>query len=197
MSTQNILSVFSQASQEEVAAGKNWYKEVRTFCKAQAKEFNVSIEVVMAVLSALSPRNYWHNNVKDTITVLSAVRDGKGPKDVKVSTFPAFKEKAFRIVQESKPNLVKYSNKTNAFFDNIKYASSESVTIDVHAYSVYKGAITIAKQIPDKEYQKAQEAYQKAAKALGIRPYELQAVVWITWKRMHKMRGYNRQQKAA
>lgn len=179
---QNILSVLSKASAQEVTEGMNWYKDARAFCKKNAKEYNVSTEVVIACLSALSPRNKWKNNLRDCVTVLEAVRSGQNPEDVSVCTFNRNKEKAFAIVREGKPSLVQMSNKTASFFDNIKYASSEAVTVDMHAYSIYHGKVTPAKGLNDKEYAEVVEAYQEAAKIVGMKAYEVQAICWIQWR---------------
>lgn len=183
---QNILSVLSKASAQEVTEGMNWYKDARAFCKKNAKEYNVSTEVVTACLSALSPRNKWKNNLRDCVTVLEAVRSGQNPEDVKVCTFNRNKEKAFAIVREGKPSLVQMSNKTASFFDNIKYASSEAVTVDQWAYSVYHGKQVPAKGLTDKQYNEVVEAYREAAKIAGVKAFELQAITWVTFRTMVK-----------
>lgn len=191
MSTENILAVYQEATEAEKQEGISWYKEARAFCRATAKEYSVSIEVVTAVVSALSPRNKWKQNLKDTITVLEAVRKGLNPEDVKTCTFNKNKEKAFAIVREGKPSLVKKSNKTSSFFDNIKYERSESVTIDVHAFSIYHGQVIPARSITDKVYSEISEAYRSVANDLGIKAYELQAITWVTWLRMRKTKETN------
>jgi len=183
----NILQVFENATPEQIAEGLVWYSDARAFCKKNAKKYNVSIDVVIATLSALSPRNHWSRNLTDTITVLEAVKAGKEPHEVSVGTFHCNKEKAFAIVRNGRPSLVKLSNKTASFFDNIKYASSEAVTIDTHAYSIYHGHIVLAKSIRDKEYNEVADAYREAAKILNLRPYEVQACCWNVWKKTPKV----------
>lgn len=191
MSTENILAVYQEATEAEKQEGISWYKEARAFCRATAKEYSVSIEVVTAVISALSPRNKWKQNLKDTITVLEAVRKGLNPKDVKTCTFNKNKEKAFAIVREGKPSLVKKSNKTSSFFDNIKFEKSLEVTVDVHAFSVYHGKVVPAQRITDKKYQEVADAYKLVAMELGLKAYEIQAICWLTWLRMRKTKETN------
>jgi hypothetical protein len=178
MSIENILNVYNLATEQEKKAGLAWYKEARAFCKAQAKEYGVSLEVVVAVISALSPRNKWEQNL--------AVRQGKGPNDVKVCTFGKNKQKAFDIVLKHRPSLVKESNKTRSFFDNIRFENSQEVTIDIHAFNIYVGLKIPARSFTDKQYSEMVEAYREAAKHAKIKAYELQAVCWVAWKRLLK-----------
>jgi len=184
MSINNILAVYQQATEAEKQEGIAWYKEARTFCHDTAKEYSVSIEVVIAVVSALSPRNKWKTNLKDTITVLEAVRQGKFPEDVKTSTFHRNKEKAFRIIQESNSSLVEKSNKTAAFFDNIKAENSLMITVDTHANAIYHGEAIHAKRITNKAYQQISDDYRLVALEVGLKGYQLQAVCWVTWQRL-------------
>ena len=78
------------------------------------------------------------------------------------------------------------SNKTASFFDNIKYASSEAVTVDMWAYSIFHGKVTPAKGLKDKEYEEVAEAYRQAAKVAGMKAYQVQAVSWVTFRNMVK-----------
>lgn len=189
MSVENILEVYKQATKQEVANGYKWYKNARLFCKDTAKKYSVSVDVVISVIAALSPANKWERNLIDTITVLEACKEGKGPDDVKVSTYGANKRKAFDIVQNQRPRLVKMSNKTAAFFDNIRYEKSEAVTVDRHAWRIFigtKDTSQLPKSMTDKQYAKIADAYREAAKALDMAPYVLQAVTWVAFKRMLK-----------
>jgi hypothetical protein len=186
MSINNILAVYQEATESEVQEGIAWYKDARSFCRTTAKEYGVSLEVVVAVVSALSPRNKWKTNLKDTITVLEAVRNGLGPDDVQVATFHKNKYKAFRIIQESKPSLVKKSNKTSSFFDNIKFENSLVITVDTHAFSVYNGEVTTAKSITNKVYQQISDDYRLVALEVGLKGYQLQACCWVVWQRLRK-----------
>lgn len=186
MSTENILAIYEQATEAEKAAGIAWYKEARSFCRKQAQEYGVSLEVVVAVISALSPRNKWEQNLKDAVTVLEAVRQGKGPDDVKVSTFGKNKVKAFNIVLNHKPSLVKASSKTAAFFDNIRYENSKEVTVDVHAFGIYMGVKIPVTGLTPKKYAEIAEAYRQVAEQAKLLPYQIQAITWVTWKRLVK-----------
>lgn len=186
MSVENILAIYSEATNIEKENGVKWYKEAREFCHNQAKEYGVSLEVVVGVLSALSPRNKWNRNLIDTVAVLEAVRQGKGPESVKVCTFNSNKQKAFDIVTGHAPNLIKKSNKTAAFFDNILFENSEAVTVDVWAFGVYMGIRIPARSFTNKQYKEVADTYIDAAKKVGIKAYELQAVCWGVFQRLSK-----------
>lgn len=180
----NILKVYNLATEEDIEAGKAWYREARLFCRSAARMYGVSLDVAIAVLSALSPRNKWSNNLKDVHTVLAACKAGLGPECVKVGTFGRNKEKAFQIVRENKPSLARTSNKTAAFFDNIRNPESHDVTVDIHAYSIFFGFRAEPPSITDKQYDTMVSAYRLAAKRVGIKPYEMQAITWVVWRRL-------------
>lgn len=180
----NILSVYNLATEQDIEEGKAWYQEARLFCRGMARKHGVSLDVVIATLSALSPRNKWAQNLKDVDTVLTAHNAGLGPEAVKVGTFGRNKEKAFTIIREGKPALARTSNKTAAFFDNIRNPESHEVTVDIHAFSIFFGFRAEPSTLTDKQYDTIVSAYRLAAKRVGLKPYELQAVTWVVWRRL-------------
>jgi hypothetical protein len=180
----NILSIYNLATEEDIEEGKVWYREARLFSRRMAKEYGVSLDVAIACLSALSPRNKWSNNLKNVEAVLLACQEGRGPETVKVGTFNRNKEKAFRIVLENAPILAKTSNKTAAFFDNIRNPESTDVTVDIHAFSIFFGFRAEPSTLTDKQYNIIASAYQLASKRVGVKPYEVQAICWIVWRRL-------------
>lgn len=180
----NILSVYNLATEEDIAAGKAWYREARLFCRNAARQYGVTLDVTIAVLSALSPRNKWTNNLKDVHTVLAACKAGLGPECVKVGTFTRNKEKAFAIVRDNKPSLARTSNKTAAFFDNIRNPNSHEVTVDIWAFGIFFGFRAEPSSMTDKQYETIASAYRIAAKRLGLKPYELQAITWVVFRKL-------------
>jgi len=180
----NIKRVLAMATEEENKQGLAWYKQARLFCRRMSRTYGVSLDVAIAVLSALSPRNKWANNLRDVETVLAACKQGLGPNDVRVTTFNANKEKAFRIVHEGKPILAQTSNKTACFFDNIRHVNSDNLTIDLWAFGVFMGFRACQGTLTDTQYETIASCYRSVAKSAGLRPYEVQAIVWITFKRL-------------
>ena len=70
------------------------------------------------------------------------------------------------------------------------YPKGSGVTIDRHAVkvanNVYKGGgVSISK----KQYFNTQNAYIKTAKKLNIKPYQLQAVVWVKYRQLRNLKN--------
>lgn len=206
----NIETVFRQATDAEIIDGIAWYANARGFAYTLARRFTLTLDTVSAVIAALSPNCGWSRNKLDAITVLLAHADGKQSSDIKVSTYNQNKEKAFAILQDARAwqnsERAQYltalagfrfdafkllgGNKTRAFADNIANAESSAVTIDFHAASIACGVrVTTAqsKGISEKRYALIASAYLQAANALNLKPYELQAIVWCVWRRLHNV----------
>lgn len=182
----NILKVYEQATEIEKISGLNWYLLARAYCAEAAAKFNVPLDIAIAVLASLSPRNKWKQNLKDLVTVLQASSQGQGPESVRVGTFTKNKEKAFAILRENNPSLAYTSKKVRSFCHNIAYTESKEVTVDVHAFSIYMGKRSEPWSLTDTDYDTIASAHKIAAKKVGLRPYELQAICWVTWIRLTK-----------
>ena len=75
-----------------------------------------------------------------------------------------------------------------SFFRNIS-GDETDITIDGHARNIYyndkQGLTTPNTNIKKNEYKDIQKAYLRASKKLGIKAYELQAITWVAWRRIH------------
>ena len=171
----NLDRIFNLASEQNISEGMNWYKDANQFCINTATTFGLTSQTVAAVVSALSPRNKWRTNLKDTITVLTAVRDGISPEATKVSTFHCNKFKAFALAQGT-TEITDDSRKTFSFVKNVGLLDENRVTVDVWhlraCFNKTKGSIgKIA-------YDQLESLTLKKAKKLGIKGYEYQAIIW-------------------
>jgi hypothetical protein len=124
-------------------------------------------------MSALSPRNKWSRNISDTVDLIR-----KGRK-AKVATYNANKFKALAILEADYPEEVETllnGTKIVSFYNNIMYpAKADHVTIDIHAMR----SVSFKGNIASKgAYDSIKNAYVKASEILGLRPHELQAIVW-------------------
>lgn len=102
-------------------------------------------------------------------------------------TYPANKHKAFDILD----GKLDYLNglKTQNFARNI-LGCTDSVTVDVHAFSVAVGKRYTAKTmkpISPKVYEEVSGAYKAVAEEMSVAPAHLQAIVWQTWRRLHSL----------
>lgn len=92
----NLLTVFEQATPQEVIEGLAWYDKAHKRACALQGRYGVSLDVVVGVIGALSPRSRWERNLSDAERVIAAYVAGEDPLAVPVGTFNRNKGKGHR-----------------------------------------------------------------------------------------------------
>ena len=195
MSVQHILAVYNLASVADKNSGADWYARALTFADNLGEVYDLPYAQVVAVIAALSPRNKWERNMADAESMVKAYANGATFDDLmslKVCTFSTGKQKAATILSENitdKDQLraTLKGPKLIEFFNCI-LGDSGDVCIDGHAFSIWSGdRITLANvpSIGKKLRQSIKADYQAAAKIAGVQPHVIQAITWVTWKRIH------------
>ena len=175
--SKNLDHYFNLATDQQINGGLNWYKKANDFCIEQSKVFNVDSFTVASIVSALSPRNKWLTNLKDTVTVLNAVKNGLGPTDIKVSTFHTNKFKAFAIA-EGEVEITDESRKTYSFVCNVGNLDEDRATVDVwHLRACFNQTIGALGQLA---YDQLERLTISKAKKLGLKGFEYQAIIWAS-----------------
>ena len=189
MSVSNLLSIFEQATPQEVIEGMAWYDEAHKLACRLARECGVSLDVAAGVLAALSPRSRWERNATDAESVIAAYVSGKDPMTVPVSTFHRNKERAIEILQAGTRHGILSGPKVCAFAGNIEDPEGEEVTVDSHAYNAWVGERAISNgegpRVTPKRFRDCAADYQKLAALYHIKPSQAQAIIWLAWKRVH------------
>jgi hypothetical protein len=179
--SKNLDYFFNLATSEEIKNGLNWYKEANQFCKDIAIIYNSTPLTVASVVSALSPRNKWKQNLKDATKVFQAIKEGKGANDIKVCTFNKNKFKAFEL---AKGNIfiTEDSPKTYNFVRNIAHLDPSAVTVDIwHIRTCLKQFKSIQNaQIGKVAYKQIKDLTIKKANKLGLKGFEYQAILWLS-----------------
>lgn len=179
--SRNLDYFFNLATSEEIKQGKEWYKLANKFCVDIAKEYNTTPLIVASVISALSPRNKWKQNLIDAKKVFEAIKQGKEPEEVKVCTFHKNKFKAFEL---AKGNIfiTEDSPKTFNFVRNIAHLDPTSLTIDIwHIRASLKQFKSIGNaQIGKLAYKQIKALTIKKANKLGLKGFEYQAILWLS-----------------
>ena len=174
----NLDKWFNMATDEEIKNGRKWYADANKIVKIISNpilKFNTTEIIAASVLSALSPRNKWEQNIKDTIKVFQAIKDGKTAEQIKVCTFHTNKFKAFEIAKGNK-TITKDSQKTFAFVNNIAHLDDNFVTIDVwHLRACFNKTMGSCGKLA---YEQIQKLTIKKADKLGLKGYEYQAIIW-------------------
>jgi len=182
----NLDSLFNLATKTEIQVGKRWYKQAYKICLDISNYYKSNTITVANVLSALSPRNKWEQNIKDTWKVFEAFKDGKKAEDIKVCTFHTNKFKAFNCI-ENNVLITESSLKTFNFVNNIAYLSTSHLTIDIwHLRACFDKKIKIdSASIGRIAYEQIKNLTIKKAEKLGLKGYEFQAILWLVCQRTY------------
>jgi len=177
--SRNLDYYFNKATKNEIKTGLSWYKDANDICKDIATKYNTTTLIAAQVISALSPRNKWDKNIKDSYKVFDAIKNGIPAESIKVSTFHTNKFKSYAIINNN-VQITDKSLKTYNFVNNIAVLSNDHLTIDIwHLRACFSRIIKIDKaNIGRIAYQQIKELTIKKANKLGIKGYELQAIIW-------------------
>ena len=194
ITTKNIIAIYKLAKPSEIKHGLTWYVNANSDCKEIAEKLELPLHIVVGVVSALSPNNKWERNIINAEDLCTAFINGQDMDSIKVSTYHKMKEKAWSIL-ETMPTYdetieILNGKKIVSFFRNIS-GDETDITIDGHARNIYyndkQGLTTPNTNIKKNEYKDIQKAYLRASKKLGIKAYELQAITWVAWRRIHEI----------
>lgn len=189
----HILATFFHASAQERADGASWYHRASVAAAEIAAECSLSVATVAGVIAALSPNNRWERNVRDAALLcrLFVAGGAAAAETCRVSTYSLNKRKALAILAGSHPLETLGGLKVRAFYGCIM--GDNSVCVDGHAYAIWAGeriATTKTPKIGAKLYASISAAYVQAADTINAVTGEVysaaqvQAITWLTWRRM-------------
>ena len=179
--SKNLDYFFNVATKQDIKNGLNWYKDANSKAVEISKKYDIDVYKVAQVISALSPRNKWLQNLKDADKVCQAFTIGLTPNDIKVCTFHTNKFKAFNILNNN-VTITDKSLKTFNFVNNIAYLNNDFLTVDIwHLRACFNDKINIkSAAIGRIAYEQIKRLTIKKANKLGIKGFELQAIIWLS-----------------
>lgn len=202
---QNILAIWKVSTPQEKRDGIVWYLDAYKSAQQISIKYNVPDHIVVGVIAALSPNNNWDINIRNAEDLIAGYLDGYGLWDLLaylkdngrgICTYTKMSEKAWSILDAmpdyDQTKKILNGQKIVCFFQNIM--GEDTCTIDGHARNIaYAERVNLTDNktnIGVKEYRELQQAYIDAAKKLRyqnkrIKAYELQAITWVAWRRMH------------
>ena len=205
IAVKNIIAMRRKAKPEDVAHGIAWYAEAYEQCRIIADRFNLPIHIVIGVVAALSPNNRWEINIRNANDLICAFTTGSTMDDVSVCTYSTMKQKAWSILEQmpdryeendtlivDEVKTILNGKKIVCFYENIM--GDDTCTIDGHARNIaYNERVNLTDNktsIGVKEYANLQDAYRIAASRCRVngrrlKAYELQAITWVTWRKLH------------
>jgi thermostable 8-oxoguanine DNA glycosylase len=148
-----------------------------------AYQTDVPYDIVCGVTAALSPSNKWERNVKDVFNLLTL------EKLPKVATYGRNLLVALKILKWGRVDGILSGNKVVSFYDNLLREDSTEVTVDRHVWNAYMGERQIISEsgprLTERRYVDCSNAYREAAGMFGIKPYQMQAITWLVWRRLN------------
>ncbi len=179
--SKNLDTFFNMATDEQVKDGLKWYKSAHDIIIKLSKSYKIEPFKVASVMSALSPRNKWKQNILDTEKVCKAWTEGLKGEDIKVCTFHSNKFKAFAILNDM-VSITDKSLKTFNFVNNIAFLDPNSVTIDIwHLRACFDKIIKIdSASIGRVAYSQIKKLTLKKASKIGIKAFQYQAIIWLS-----------------
>ena len=167
-----IEKILDGASTSHRYDGKIWYTRLNRFCRDLGTKYNQPTWKVTAIMSALSPRTSFANNIYDTEQLL------KHGHTAKLKS-PLFRKKALDIYDATCYDDVRVlfrestGRKTLSFWENLMLVGDRA-TIDVHMIR----HLGIEGSLTQKKYREAEQAIRDYAKNINMKTYDLQAVLW-------------------
>jgi len=191
---QNILDVYNQHTRDEYMAGVSWYTDAEAKCQAIADKHELPLHIVVGVVAALSPTNKWERNLVDADNMCETFVSGGYVEDTAPCTYKKMRDKAWTILVEMPEYAIDVEPilkgpKITDFFWCI-LGQVDVCVIDGHAWCIANADRRTMQEVPFIGVQKRrdlQNAYATAAEECGLTAHQMQAITWVTWKRIHNV----------
>lgn len=178
---ENIIQVFRNCTEGDIHDGLNWYPRANLIAR-QIAENNAIVGA--GVIAALSPNLNWDINVSLAREILKT--------KIYTGHYRNTLEKAKRIINGENPLTVLHGWKTVNFYDCIlNSGNTNSVCIDRHAIAICLGRPATDRERRElratnsglQKYNRYADAYRSVSLELNIKPSQLQAITWVSWRR--------------
>lgn len=173
---QNIVNVYRSASEEQLQAGRSWYRIAHQIADMMT---DGDTRMGAGLLAALSPQTPWWLNVE---LASDAYESGTPARHLGDAL-----SKANRILAGIDPaNVLPMQRKTGHFYRCILNPTDpDAVCVDRHAHDVAVGERYGGRNrgLDAKgRYNLIADCYRSAAEILGELPQTVQAVTWTVWR---------------
>lgn len=191
---ENILEVYEQATDAEYLDGLAWYCVAKAEAQSIADDCELPLHIVVGVIAALSPTNKWERNIADAYKMCETFVQGGYCEDVVVCTYKAMRDKAWSILVEMPEHglcvaeILKGPKITDFFWCIL--GEVDVCVIDGHAWCIANADRRTMQEVPNigkKLREDLQNAYATASEEKGLTAYQMQAITWVTWKRIHNV----------
>jgi hypothetical protein len=186
------------ASAADIQQGKDWYQRAYDLSVSLIHTYDgLTLGQAIGVIAALSPNNKWERNCADAESMIKLWHVGEDSRQAKVCTYNTNKDKAARILELESPDSeaiqdILSGQKVVAFYRCIS-GFKDTVCVDGHAFAIFMGERIPTTKTPNigkalyaaitRSYILASERSFDAC-GYGLTPAEVQAVTWVTYRRL-------------
>lgn len=177
---------FEKITNQDLKSGLRWYRLANRIAKSIAKKYDLKLETVAAIISALSPGIGWKQNIEDTLELIEKENDAV------VTTYNHNRLKALDILFSDELDLNVYEYfflkkksgfKTANFYLNIINPNDKTaVTIDRHILDIFN--LTRQAINTNKKYLAFKAILIANALQRNLIPCQYQAIIWKCHKRL-------------
>jgi len=176
----NIETIYNNCNSEDLENGRTWYENAKSFSIYLSKKYNVTELQSSGIIAALSPQKSWEHNTKIAEQFIETNGNAKVHTGVQLGKA---KHILYNSVIPSEVYKTLGGMKTKNFFYNIYNPDDRDYcTIDRHHLNVCYGENL--ESCTDKQYAFLKEKTIIFANKLNMIPNQLQASLWVCWKRI-------------
>lgn len=176
----NITRVFENATIKDYQEGLKWYSDAHDFANDLAKTYEIGNMKVAGIIAAMSPMKAWKTNKEISEQFISCGTSGHTASQTEKAKSILLNNDNKQYIESTLGGL-----KTINFFNNIYNPSDEDyLTIDRHHLYISTGLDLQA--CTTKQYEFIKKRTIMFSKSVNLIPCNLQAILWVTWKRMKK-----------
>lgn len=181
----NLASVLRQAGSLDIAIGRTWYDDARDYARTLASEYSLTLEQSARVIAVLSPNCAWMRNKVDARNICEAYRRRVPVNRAYATTYHRNVVKAYAILAGNLEAL--RGPKVSAFAACIAHPYTRRVCVDFHVLGCARATRYTTDNTPHfslSEYETISQAIRLVARRYSLRPYQCQAIIWVTWRRL-------------
>jgi hypothetical protein len=190
----NIKAALKRTDPVDWAEGLLAYTRYHEVITGLAMHYGFRMATGAAVFCELSPSNDYVGNLRSAATLMDGFRRGALLDSLSVTTFNHCKRRAWTYLREDSARGFlrehKGAPKITNFFHNICAPDSpDHITIDGHMYGIWIGRRQRMREAAEArwKYQDVAADFRAVAFSEFILPCQLQAILWFTWKRIHRI----------
>jgi len=179
-----LQSIYDTAQPQDVLEGMDWYAAAHREVRKAVLVTRLPEEVLAAAMAVLSIQTEWGKNLAAFWLHVDAYASGAAAPRTQ-TLFTRSDEVAGQILRTGNAALLGDGPKTGQFqHDVLEHYSPEAATIDSIMTQAGLGVVP-SSGLSLGHYRLIEAAVVWLANVHGVLPYQMQAIIWVVWRRHH------------